>query len=238
MSAPRRFGGLLFLAPVVLALAFFWHYRALWQTPSDRLLADMPEEEFADNDSLTMLPALEPLDTELTAQAYLDLLEQMREPESLLWEGLITVFEGSSSRSFHAAYRKDGENFSSELLEYGSVRRGLRRQEGALTLTVDGVGTSVRSSDATTPLAAIGMVDVATLLSLSADQIAQVRYDVLDGEQVVYVSYQDPELPLEERYWISLAYAIPLLAETWQDGEKVYEAKTTYLGDGLTEAAP
>ena len=94
MSAPRRFGGLLFLAPVVLALAFFWHYRALWQTPSDRLLADMPEEEFADNDSLTMLPALEPLDTELTAQAYLDLLEQMREPESLLWKG--------SSRSLRA----------------------------------------------------------------------------------------------------------------------------------------
>ena len=81
------------------------------------------------------------------------------------------------------------------------------------------------------------MVDISTLLSLSADQIAQVRYDVLDGEQVVYVSYQDPELPLEERYWISLSYAIPLLAEAWQDGEKVYEAKTTYLSDDLGEDA-
>ncbi|HIU71760.1 MAG TPA: hypothetical protein IAA65_03080 [Candidatus Galloscillospira excrementipullorum] len=237
MSAPRRFGGLLFLAPVILALAFFWHYRALWQSPSDHVMADMPEEEFADNASLTMLPTPEPLDTELTAQGYLDLLAQMREPERMLWEGLITVSEGSSSRSFFAAYRKDGENFSSELREYGSVRRGLRRQDGNLTLTVDGISTQVRSSDATTPLAAIGMVDISTLLSLSADQIAQVRYDVLDGEQVVYVSYQDPELPLEERYWISLSYAIPLLAETWQDGEKVYEAKTTYLSDDLGEDA-
>ena len=113
MSAPRRFGGLLFLAPVILALAFFWHYRALWQSPSDHVMADMPEEEFADNASLTMLPTPEPLDTELTAQGYLDLLAQMREPERMLWEGLITVSEGSSSRSFFAAYRKDGENFSS-----------------------------------------------------------------------------------------------------------------------------
>ena len=99
MSAPRRFGGLLFLAPVILALAFFWHYRALWQSPSDHVMADMPEEEFADNASLTMLPTPEPLDTELTAQGYLDLLAQMREPERMLWEGLITVSEGSSSRT-------------------------------------------------------------------------------------------------------------------------------------------
>ena len=82
--------------------------------------------------------------------------------------------------------------------------------------------------------------------SVTAKEVAELAsapvsythlYDVLDGEQVVYVSYQDPELPLEERYWISLSYAIPLLAETWQDGEKVYEAKTTYLSDDLGEDA-
>ena len=238
MKSKRRFSGLFLIAPIVVALALFWYYRALWQPPSNLSLVDMPDEEFADNPSLTLPQNPDLLDTELTAQGYLSLLEQMREPETLLWEGLITVREGQSSRSFNAAYRKDGADFASELMEYGSVRRGLSRKGGALTLTVDGASVLVRSSDATTPLAAIGMVDIATLLSLSADQIAQVRYDLLDGEQVVYVSYEDPDLPLEERYWISLYYAIPLRAETWQDGELVYEATTTYLGDGSVQPQP
>ena len=143
MKSKRRFSGLFLIAPIVVAMALLWYYRALWQTPSNLSLVDMPDEEFADNPSLTLPQNPDLLDTELTAQGYLSLLEQMREPETLLWEGLITVREGQSSRSFNAAYRKDGADFASELMEYGSVRRGLSRKGGALTLMQDEQGEAV-----------------------------------------------------------------------------------------------
>jgi len=234
--SPRGRHALFPLTLAVLALVSLFLLRGLWQAPSSAPIAAMPEEEFADNPTLRQQEEPLRLDTELTAAGYLALLAEAREPETLLWEGSIHHWSGASSRSFIAAYRKEGKDFQSELLEAGVLRRGLRRQNGRLTLTADGRSVTVSETEATTPLAAIGLVDLATLLDLPPEQITTLRFEVLDGEQVIYLSYQDPELPLTEHYWISLAYAIPLRVETYQGEELTYLAETTVLNDGTLPA--
>ena len=220
----------LVLTAVIAAAALFmpWNTRFLWNRSGSSPLADMPEKEFAKNPSLSMPDEPLPLEAPLTAEGYLALLSELSEPDRLLWDGTITVMEGESSRSFSAVYRKEGDQFLSELLEHGVVRRGLKRDQGRLTLTVNGASVSVPESDATTPLAAIGMMDVSTLLKLPPESLT-CRYEVLDGEQTVSIRYQDSELPLEERCWISLYYAIPLRVETWQGESLTYLAQTTSL---------
>ncbi len=227
MKRAGRFS-LITVAVMAAAALLFWSAHVLWNSSANSPIVDMPEEEFANNRSLTMPEEPISLDTPLTAEGYLALLSELSEPESLLWDGSITVFEGDSSRSFTAVYRKEVENALSELLEYGIVRRGLKRENGRLTLTVNGSSVSVPKSDATTPLAAIGMMDLTTLLKLPPESLT-CRYEVLDGEQTVYVSYQDSELPLEERCWISLYYAVPLRVETWQEDALTYLVQTTSL---------
>ena len=105
----------------LLALLSLFLLRGLWQAPTSAPIASMPEEEFADNPSLDPLEEPLRLETELTAEGYLALLAEVREPEMLFWEGAIHHWSGSSVRSFIAAYRKEGEDFQSELLEGGIV---------------------------------------------------------------------------------------------------------------------
>ena len=123
MKRAGRFS-LITVAVMAAAALLFWSAHVLWNSSANSPIVDMPEEEFANNRSLTMPEEPISLDTPLTAEGYLALLSELSEPESLLWDGSITVFEGDSSRSFTAVYRKEGKTLSrscSNTASYGGA---------------------------------------------------------------------------------------------------------------------
>ena len=224
--APRG-GGLLVAALTVFALLGYYYVRFALTAPADARLAAMPEEEFAQNAALSPPQARQELPFELTPERYFELIQTYREPDYLLWEVEIQVLSGARERTSYAFYLRDGDDYLVEVYDRaGTLAREVRYEGGALTVRTPAGSIRSTAYPVYAPLPAMGMAGLPALAALSPSQIEQASLEVLDGRQVVYVTFTYPGMAMVEHYWVSLALGLPLRVETYEEGELVYAART------------
>ena len=230
----RHTGGWLVLLLTVLTFAGYRYIRFALSTPANINLAAMPEEEFAQNDSLF----LEELGEELLytvstehKEDVLALLKGYASPDYLLWEVQVTRSAGNRSRSQFGTYLKQGADYDVEVREGGTLLRSVRMRGGSLTVSSGGISRSGMAQDVYTPLAVLGMAEIATLANLDPQHVLEARFEQLNQREVLYVEFTYPDLKADERYWVSLELGLPLKVETRLDGALVYSAVTTAISD-------
>ena len=73
------------------------------------------------------------------------------------------------------------------------------------------------------------------VLTLDASGITQADYVERDGQDCIYLEFEQPELGYLYRYWISVSSGLLIAAETEKAGELVYTMSSYGISSPLSE---
>lgn len=218
----------------VMALLIVLWVRQMGQPIAITPSSPMPRSEFADNPEL-INPGLQEESyrlAEVSAGTVSSLLESYVMPADMYWSTTYSITVGEYSPILTAVfYSKEGLWRVDRFDALGRADETYIYYEDTVTIRDRKTGESSKlpfTSQYEIELL-MYMPSMKTLAATDVKYIKDVRFDIFLNQKILYVECEFPETGQTEKYWISLEFGVPIVAESYINGTRYMHTTTTAI---------